>query len=104
MIDKDQLNSNATPAKDGLGQNTKGNKKLKKGLKLPIHEFISASSDQEEDLIIEKYSQVLRSQEKVLEKKNRDSMLSNRGSKNFRNSDEAKNVVNGITGKGDPRS
>lgn len=31
-------------------------------------------------------------------------MLSNRGSKNFRNSDEAKNVVNGITGKADPRS
>jgi hypothetical protein len=76
---------------------------LKNGLKFPIHEFISASSDQEEDMIIEKYSQVLRSQEKVLEKKNRDSMLSNRGSKNFRNSDESKNV-SAVTGKAEMRN
>ena len=49
-------------------------------MKFPIHEFISASSDQEEDLIIEKYSQVLRSHEKVLEKKMKDSLVSVRGS------------------------
>ena len=54
-------------------------------------------------MIIEKYSQVLRSQEKVFEKKNRDSILSNRGSKNFRNSDESKNV-NAVTGKAEMRN
>lgn len=78
-----------------------GNKKLKKGLKFPIHEFISASSDQEEDLIIEKYSQVLRSQEKVLEKKNRDSIISAKGSKNFRNTEDNKNLQYGLTQKVD---
>jgi len=103
LIDKDPSNNNATPLKDGLVQNAKGGKKFKKGLKFPIHEFISASSDQEEDMIIEKYSKVLRSQEKVIEHKNRDSMVSNRGSKNFRNSDESKNV-SAVTGKVEMRN
>lgn len=83
-------------------QGKSANKKIKNaGLKFPIHEFISASSDQEEDLIIEKYSQVLRSQEKVLEKKNRDSMVSVRGSKNFRNGEDAagKNILSGASAK-----
>ena len=54
-------------------------------------------------MIIEKYSKVLRSQEKVIEHKNRDSMVSNRGSKNFRNSDESKNV-SAVTGKVEMRN
>jgi hypothetical protein len=62
----------------------KTGKKKKNGPRFPIHEFISASSDQEEDFIIEKYSQELRSQERVIEKKKRDSFLSNKGSNNFR--------------------
>lgn len=103
MIDKEHNNNNATPLKDGLVQTVKGGKKLKGGLKFPIQEFISASSDQEEDMIIEKYSQVLRSQEKVFEKKSRDSILSNRGSKNFRNSDEDKKM-NAVTGKAEMRN
>ena len=60
MIDnRDQNGNTYSPLKDPTGQSLKGNsnnKKIKKGLKFPIHEFISASSDQEEDLIIEKYS------------------------------------------------
>jgi len=60
LIDnRDQNGNTYSPLKDNVGQSIKGasnNKKIKKGLKFPIHEFISASSDQEEDLIIEKYS------------------------------------------------
>ena len=65
MIDnRDQNGNSYSPLKEQINQSLKGasgNKKIKNGLKFPIHEFISASSDQEEDLIIEKYSQVLRS-------------------------------------------
>lgn len=106
LIDnRDQNGNTYSPLKDAIGQGLKGasaNKKLKnKGLKFPIHEFISASSDQEEDLIIEKYSQVLRSQEKIFEKdkKNRDSVISAKGSKNFRAADESKNVLSGVAAK-----
>lgn len=95
---RDQSNNTYSPLKDIAGGSIKGtgSKKLKKGLKFPIQEFISASSDQEEDLIIEKYSQVLRSQEKIIEKKNRDSIASMRGSKNFGKAEENKSYGNGV--------
>jgi hypothetical protein len=52
-------------------------------------------------LIIEKYSQVLRSQEKIFEKdkKNRDSIISAKGSKNMRINEENKNVLSGVAAK-----
>ena len=97
LIDnRDHGNPNYSPLKDPFAATRQG----KKGMKFPIHEFISASSDQEEDLIIEKYSQVLRSQEKVLEKKMKDSLVSVRGSQNFRRPAEDKaSLVNSLNQK-----
>ena len=40
----------------------------------------------------------------MLEKKNRDSMVSVRGSKNFRNTDEGKNILNGVSTKVEVRN